>query len=109
MRQAGQELLSKLYAAFGQPAAQLVDGFVSQRGAASKPKPKRRRELVNDLLRQSLARPLDCPASNFSSGELGAIETPAAWTSAALLSVTLGLLLAGGPKSAASNLEEMRI
>ncbi|CAJ1413064.1 unnamed protein product, partial [Effrenium voratum] len=81
--EAGQELLSKLYAAFGQPAAQLVDGFVSQRG----------RELVNDLLRQSLARPLDCPASNFSSGELGAIETPAAWTSAALLSVTLGLLL----------------
>ncbi|CAJ1349994.1 unnamed protein product, partial [Effrenium voratum] len=96
--EAGQELLSKLYAAFGQPAAQLVDGFVSQRG----------RELVNDLLRQSLARPLDCPASNFSSGELGAIETPAAWTSAALLSVTLGLLLAGGPKSAASNLEDMR-
>eukprot|EP00435_Cladocopium_sp_Y103_P053451 s126_g17.t1 len=78
-----QKLMQLMGVAFNQSVPKILDGYVSHRGRA----------VVNEMLQTSLSQSLACPASNFSSGELRAIDVPAGWTSVLLLAVTMVFLV----------------
>jgi len=69
---------------FGDTTMQALDGFVSRTG----------RKMMNEMLERTISQSSLCPPSNYSSGEIGAIATPAGWGSGAFLSVTLVLFMA---------------
>ncbi|CAE7022271.1 ytlA [Symbiodinium natans] len=70
---------------FGDTAVQAVDGYISRRGRA----------LMNEMLEQMIlkSQQLACPASNYSSGEIGAIAMPSSWGSGFFLSLMAILFL----------------
>lgn len=78
-----QKFMQLIGVAFNQSVPEILDGYVSQRGRAA----------VNEMLQKSLSQSSACPASNFSSGELRAIDVPAGWTSVLLLVVTMVFLM----------------
>ncbi|CAE8655034.1 unnamed protein product, partial [Polarella glacialis] len=69
--------------AFGQQAVQVIDGLLSSTG----------RDEANAWVVNFLSKPSACPVSNFSAGEIQSVDTPARWSTAVLLSLSLLLLL----------------
>ncbi|CAE7223277.1 Cfap20 [Symbiodinium pilosum] len=77
-------VLQLLGTTFGNTAVQALDGFISQRG----------RSIVNEILERMLSQPSACPASNYSSGEIGSIALPSSWGSGVCLSIMALLFIA---------------
>eukprot|EP00930_Biecheleria_cincta_P027304 TRINITY_DN19187_c0_g1_i2.p1 TRINITY_DN19187_c0_g1~~TRINITY_DN19187_c0_g1_i2.p1 ORF type:complete len:939 (+),score=120.90 TRINITY_DN19187_c0_g1_i2:53-2869(+) len=80
----GLEIFSALGTTFGAKAAQVVDGFISSSG----------RTAVNSRLQKNLRTVHQCPRSNFSSGEIHAVDDPARCVTGVLLGMMVVFLAA---------------
>mmetsp|Transcript_55448 Transcript_55448/g.104130 ORF Transcript_55448/g.104130 Transcript_55448/m.104130 type:complete len:953 (+) Transcript_55448:36-2894(+) len=81
--EAGLTVLQLMNVTFGNASSTAFDGFISGQG----------REVMNRVLDRTLFQQSECPASNYSSGEIGALAMPSGFGSAVFLVIAAVLFV----------------